>query len=290
MHIERLGTAEVEGIEMGDCYIFPKIDGSNGQLWWTIDDGVGRLHAASRNRELSLDNDNQGFFNWCVTEYGPTLARFFRANPSIRLYGEWLCPHALKTYRDEAWRKFYVFDVMLDDRFMHYDEYKMLLDQYEIEYIPPICMIRNPSYEKIMAQLDKNGYLIKDGQGTGEGVVIKNYNFVNKYGRVTWAKVVTNEFKAKHARESTTVIKDYYSVEQRIVDKYVTSSLVDKELHKIEEWTSKDIPRLLSTVYYCFITEEAWHFVKEFKSPKIDFALLNRLTVQKIKELKPELF
>ena len=34
-HIERLGTLEVEGIELGTCYVFPKIDGTNGSnLVW----------------------------------------------------------------------------------------------------------------------------------------------------------------------------------------------------------------------------------------------------------------
>ena len=32
-HIERLGTPEVDGILDGKCYIFPKIDGTNGQAW-----------------------------------------------------------------------------------------------------------------------------------------------------------------------------------------------------------------------------------------------------------------
>ena len=31
-HIERLGTTETNGIEMGMCYIFPKIDGTNFRI------------------------------------------------------------------------------------------------------------------------------------------------------------------------------------------------------------------------------------------------------------------
>ena len=33
-HIERLGSAEVDGILDGVCHIFPKLDGTNSQLWW----------------------------------------------------------------------------------------------------------------------------------------------------------------------------------------------------------------------------------------------------------------
>ena len=60
-HIERFGTSEVEGIEYGECYIFPKIDGTNSSLWIGND---GTLKAGSRKRELSIEKDNAGFLNW----------------------------------------------------------------------------------------------------------------------------------------------------------------------------------------------------------------------------------
>ena len=31
-HIERFGTSEVEQIEIGTCYVFPKIDGTNNMV------------------------------------------------------------------------------------------------------------------------------------------------------------------------------------------------------------------------------------------------------------------
>ena len=45
-HVERFGTTETNGIENGMCYVFPKIDGTNSQLWWK-EDGIlsGRLMA-----------------------------------------------------------------------------------------------------------------------------------------------------------------------------------------------------------------------------------------------------
>ena len=30
--------------------------------------------------------------------------------------------------------------------------------------------------------------------GVPEGVVIKNYNYENKYGRTTWAKIISEDF------------------------------------------------------------------------------------------------
>lgn len=285
-HVERFGTIETAGIENGMCYVFPKIDGTNASLWW--DDG---LRAGSRNRELVVGADNAGFYEWAKKQ--TVFKDFFAEYPNLRLYGEWLVPHTLRTYEESAWRNFYVFDVMDGDEYIPYDEYSKLLEKYGIEYIPPICKVENPTYERLVNQLEKNGYLIEDGKGTGEGIVIKNYEYKNRFGRTIWAKIVKNEFKAKHAKVSVTEIKESKIIEQEIVEKFVTKSLIEKEFSKIESetgWSSKFIPRLLSTVFYCLVKEESWNFIKEFKNPTIDFKRLSFFTNNRIKELMPELF
>lgn len=286
-HIERFGTAEVEGIQNGKCYIFPKIDGTNASLWWS-----NGLKAGSRNRELSIDNDNAGFYKWALGQ--EHIIQFLKSHQNVRLYGEWLVPHTLKTYNDNAWRNFYVFDVMVGDEYADYTKYSELLQQHNIEYIPPICIINNPSYERLIGLLEQNDYLVKDGNGIGEGIVIKNYDYKNKYGRVVWAKIVSNEFKGKHKKAMPNEIKEKNLVEKDIVDKYITRSLLDKEQSKIENemngWSSKYIPRLINVVFYNLIREESWNFVKEFKNPTIDFKRLSFFTTSKIKELKPDVF
>lgn len=285
-HVERFGTIETAGIENGMCYVFPKIDGTNAQLWWN-----GELCAGSRNRELVVGSDNAGFYEWAKKQ--TVFKDFFAEYPNLRLYGEWLVPHTLKTYQESAWRNFYVFDVMDGDEYMPYDEYSKLLEKYGIEYIPPICKVENPTYERLIAQLEKNDYLIEDGKGTGEGIVIKNYDYRNKFGRIVWAKIVANEFKAKHRKKDVTEIKEAKIIEQEIAEKFITKSLVEKEFAKINAeagWSSKFIPRLLSTVFYCLVKEESWNFIKEFKNPTIDFKRLSFFTNNRIKELMPELF
>lgn len=286
-HLERIGTTATQGIENGMCYIFPKIDGTNSQLWY--DNG---LQAGSRNRQLDELNDNAGFYLWALQQ--EKFKQLFSAFPNIRLYGEWLVPHTLKTYQADAWRNFYVFDVIENDNYLKYEEYQTILELYGIDYIPPICKIENPSYEKLIELLEKNTFLIEDGKGTGEGIVIKNYDFVNRFGNIVWAKIVKNEFKTKHAKVSAvSELKEKSLIEQKIVDKYVTKDLIEKEKAKIENesgWSSKYIPRLFNTVFYCLVSEESWNFVKEFKNPTIDFKRLSYLANNKIKELTPNLF
>ena len=285
-HLERFGTVAVEGIDIGECYIFPKIDGTNSQLWF--DD---KLCAGSRNRELSLDNDNAGFYNWAIKQ--DKLLKFFEKHPNLRLYGEWLVPHTLKTYSETAWRNFYVFDILEEDEYLHYEVYKQLLEEFGIEFIPPICKIANPSYDRLVSQLEKNGYLIQDGKGIGEGIVVKNYDYKNKFGNIIWAKIVSNEFKTSRDKCTTTELKENKLVEEEIVNKFVTLALVEKEFSKIaleNGWASKYIPRLLNTVFYCLIVEDGYNFIKEFKNPTINFKTLNAITTAKIKELMPHLF
>lgn len=62
LSLKRFGTDEVEGIELGECYIFPKLDGTNASTWLEEDD----LMAGSRNRTLGeeSDKDNAGFCKW----------------------------------------------------------------------------------------------------------------------------------------------------------------------------------------------------------------------------------
>lgn len=286
-HVEKIGTDEVEGIENGICYIFPKIDGTNSSLW--MDNGV--LKAGSRNRELTLLNDNGGFYAWALEQ--ESIKKFFGNNPDCRLFGEWLIPHTLKTYRNDAWRKFYVFDVLQNDSYILYEDYKITLDNYEIDYIPALCKIENPRPECLIGSLERNQFLIKDGEGQGEGIVIKNYDYRNKFGRKTWAKIVSTDFKDKHTRDwKVTELQQEVFIEEAIVEKYVNETLVEKEYSKIavEGWKSQYIPRLLSTVFYCLINEEMWNILKDFKNPKIDFKYLHLCTTRQIKKIKKELF
>lgn len=159
-HVERFGTDETAGIDNGTCYIFPKIDGTNASLWFN-----GELQAGSRNRHLSVNDDNAGFYNWALRQVKFKL--FFEQYPDVHLFGEWLVPHTIKTYRDDAWKNFYVFDVVNSNGYIPYETYKLMLEEFDIEYIPPICKIKHPSYKQLIGLLENNNYLIKDGEGIG---------------------------------------------------------------------------------------------------------------------------
>lgn len=294
-HIERYGTDEVEGIEDGICVVFPKIDGTNSSVWLGDD---GEIKAGSRRRELTLEKDNRGFYAYVLQD--ERLKNYLKKHPSHRLYGEFLVPHTLKTYRDDAWRRFYIFDVVeeYEDgsfRYLPYNEYKPLLEEFGLDYIPPIAILKNPTYENFIKLLDKTDFLIKDGAGPGEGIVIKNYDYRNKYGRQTWAKIVRSEFKEKfHKIMGAPEVKTKKVVEERIIDDFVTEAFIEKEYAKIVNekggWRSEYITMFFNKLFYTLIKEEMWNIVKKYKRPKIDFRRLYVMITLKVKEVKRELF
>jgi hypothetical protein len=289
MHLERYGNDAVDGIEVGFNYIFPKLDGTNAQVWRNED---GSLGFGSRNRTLSLDNDNAGFMNYGHTN--PKLIAFFDKYPDHRLYGEWLVPHSLKTYREDAWRKFYIFDVEGPCGLIQYEQYQPMLEEFGLDYLAPLAIIKNASYENYQHCLQKNVFLIRDGEGIGEGIVIKNYSFVNKFGDQVWAKVISNSFKEVHHKEMGAPIVGEDLIEEKIVRDFVTGDLVKKVYSKIVldqgGWESKYIPRLLETVFYDLITEEMWDILKKYNNPKVDFRLLKNLTIAEVKRTLSNLF
>ena len=288
--LKQLGKKDVEGINHGTVYLFSKLDGANASTF--VSDG--EVKAGSRNRILDCENDNAGFCAYVKSS--KNIQRLHKENPNLRLYGEWLVPHTVKDYKDDAWRKFYVFDVVQGDdednlKYLTYEEYQPLLEEYGMEYIPLITKLENPTEADITKYIEQSTFCLKDGFEP-EGLVAKNYNFTNRFGRILWAKYINPNFtngSSKHKK-----IIDLGSVENFIIDEFVTEHLIEKEFAKIVnevgEWSPKLINRLFHTVYYCIITEELdgftmWSIMKRFKNPNINFSDIKNTVAIKIRKV-----
>lgn len=290
-HIERLGSDEVEGILDGEIYIFPKIDGTNGCCYLGDD---SKLRCGSRRRELTLENDNGGFYR--AMSENKNIIDYLHTHPTHILYGEWLIPHTLRTYTDTAWRKFYVFDVFdtAENRYLSYTEYIFELELSNIDFVPMIKLIgdvmfvENTNSPDYFADfLNHNKYLLKADSGIGEGIVIKNYNYRNKYGRQTWAKIITDEFLEKKQQPKDKQSQDS-TIEQQIAAKYLTTAFLEKEFTKLKNelgsWKSEYTIRYLNTIYNVFIHEEIWDILKDYKNPTINFRLLQKSIYSQARE------
>lgn len=319
-HVERWGHPDVEGIEIGTVHVFPKLDGTNGSIWrgHGVVDPRLIVMAGSRTRQLGRvhheeePRDNHGFERWVCGEQYEMWRAVLDEHPAWQIYGEWLVPHTLKTYREEAWRRFWVFDVWHrgEGRYLPFDDYASELATLGADCIEPLCTIVNPSEEQLRREVEANTFMIRDGAGAGEGIVIKNYEWQNKYGRQPWAKIVRNEFKEENRRAfGTTEKHGEFQVEAAIAERYVTRALVDKERAKVrlaimEEngaagvtfesveatYRKQMIPRLLQTVYHAIVTEEMWTAVKEHRDPTINFKRLRAQVIHWTKKHASDLF
>ena len=305
-HVERIDADEVRGLLDGVCHVFPKMDGSN-MCAYTED---GEVRTMSRNREIRSPEPFAVF-----VEGHENIGRFLRDFPGIRLYGEWMVPHTVRSYRPDVWNRWFVFDVTAEDvdavyawgdgnelrcagrQYIPYEEYAPILDAYGIEYIPPLAVIENPDVSELGRIADEgNTWMVADGAGCGEGVVVKRYGFVNVYGRTAWAKVLNRSFsvfKVASRGSRCEEKRDGTTTEHEIALRYVTQDLVDKEYSRItaEGGQSGSVPgRLLSTVWHCVVTECMWDAVKRYKSPTVDFKLLRRECELRTKAIRPEVF
>lgn len=287
-HVEKLSNYdETEGILNGIVFVQPKIDGSNCCLWLENNE----IHCGSRNRELTFDYDHAGFMKYIYDnkeKYLNLLNRF----PNCIVYGEWLIPHTIKTYRKDAYNRFYVFDIVSQSEFYtDYVKIENACKECGIDYIPVMAKLKYPKVEDIIDLINQNHFLFPDNSFVGEGIVIKNLDFTNRYGRRVWAKIVTSDFKQnKHVKDE----KENYSLEQEIAEKYLTIDIMNKVYAKLmvgkEYWNNKLIPQFLGMVYHDFVVECCWQIVKDKKNPIINFKTLQNEVYKKVKEMNPELF
>ncbi len=300
-HVQHVDSDEAEGLLEGVCHVFPKLDGSNMCAY--LEDG--EVHTMSRNLEIS----NEEPFVRYVRD-NPGIGEFLRAFPGLRLYGEWLVPHTIRSYEGNAWNHWFVFDVFAEDgtavydnvidgervvldvdgrRYIPYEEYEPILRMFGIACIPPIAVIENPTPEDLGRMADNDATFLMS-VGSGEGVVVKRYGYVNKYGRTEWAKVINKEYSRARAIRCN---RPDGTLENEIVQRFVTPDLVSKEHAKIVELGAEraTIPaRLLSMVWHCLITEYMWDILRKFGNKRIDFKALKQECDIAVKEARPEVF
>lgn len=298
-HIMKLGTDEVDGILNGTVYLFYKIDGTNSQVFLKDD---GSLGYGSRNREIAAQDDNAGFAA-AMEGDGPLKAEFLSIlgeHPTWTIYGEWLVPHTLKTYAGDSWKKFYVFDVLdqATGRYLTYEEYSKVFssNKYErLRVIPLMEKLENPTPKDIEDRLQKTGAFLC-AAGLGEGIVIKNYDFINRFGRRTWAKMLTEDFleKKKNLRSTNREIKDKTiqdATEREIINKYLTDEHIAKEYSKICEKYGEAVmdPRhtfeLLNRVFIEFWSDNWEIILKKMHLPTVNFKTLKALCDARTKEV-----
>lgn len=268
--IHALHKEECEGILEGTCYIQEKVDGANASIWLGDD---GEIHYGSRTRDLFLANDNfNGFGDWVRAH--PRLKEFFANFPHIRLNGEWLVRHTIG-YRETSYKKFYLFDAEQCDGGMcmttDIEQLYKIAKEYDIPTAHFHGKFENPTLELIKFFAGRSVLGEK-----GEGVVVKNLSFRNKFGDVNFGKYVTQEFKEDNGVTfgGNNKFSDTYE-EMYFTNKFVTLPRVEKTLHKLESMegklSEKHIPRVMGMVFHDVMSEEANDMANHLAKSGADF-------------------
>jgi len=292
-HVERLGNEEVSGLLDGEVIIQEKIDGSNLTVAYDID--ADDVIICSRGRCLYASGLAYDAFRGAVTYVLnhpgilPMLRGVYNENhEQWILRGEWLVKHTL-LYDKESYGKFYVFDVQSQFsngcEYVHYDDYNVKLTHYAVELLPVLATLTNPTPEQIIPfSIGKSAY----GPNDREGIVVKRYDFKNIYGRTTWGKMVTADFKQKHKLNGGANKKD--GPELRFASFFVCQAIVLKEIEKIKDDHEgfihiKSMPEVMGRVWHALFHEELWNFIKKEKVKEFDFKVAEKQVYAAVREI-----
>lgn len=280
--IHRLGKEEVEGILEGECHIEEKIDGANVSIWL---DKRGEITCGSRNRELSEGFD--GFVDFVKGDASINL--LLHDHPTYRLYGEWLVRHTI-AYNETAYSKFYLFDIteVRDgeeaEEFFTKEQVLEIAKQYNLLTPEYHGLFINPTLEQIKEHVGKSVL------GTnGEGVVIKNHSFRDKFSNHNYAKIVTESFKEANSVTfgGNNKHSDSYW-EMYVINKYMTLARIEKIMNKTQPFVGKrldleHIPRIANSAYHDMLTEEIWEIQAKVES--LNFKTLKRVAMKKATQI-----
>lgn len=280
--IHRLGKDENDGILIGKCFLQEKIDGANTSVWLE----EGKIKKASRNHEI--ESGFNGFVDYIDAHEG--IKNLLNDFPAYRLFGEWLVRHTIQ-YNETAYKKWYMFDVLVggryedgrivEHRWLTTKEVDGLALKYGIDAPWIIDGLENPSEEYIRSLVGKSQL----GEH-GEGIVIKNFDYINRFGDCSFAKLVAEKFMEDNAVVfgGNNKHSDAYW-EAYVTNKYATLERVRKIMNKIqptidEKLDKKHTPRITNTCYHDILTEEIWEIQK--KVIKLDFRNLKRIALKKL--------
>jgi len=247
----------------------------------------GEIRVGSRNNDLTANgNEFNGAVKYANTHAG--IKEFLNYSPQCRLYGEWLVRHTL-SYNETAYKKFYLFDIYDEtaQKFISQEDVQSLGKEYGIETVPYLGELINPNLKELTKFVEGQESII--GGKVREGIVIRNPEFVNKFGDKVNAKLVSEGFMEDNGIVfgGNNKFSDCYW-EQYISNKYITLERVQKIMNKIqpevnERLDMQHIPRIIGTVYHDMITEEAWEIAN--KAHKVDFDNLKRICSKKAKQV-----
>lgn len=186
----KTGTREV--LKEGDIIsITEKLDGANASFIKDEAESMG-VSCFSRNNKLYPEKNQNlgGFYQWVEENISPLRDLLI---PNYRYFGEWTTKHKV-AYKPEYTNQFFLFSIWdeneqeyLPDTIVRIEAKRLGLRTvdyfYEGEFI---------SFEHLMSFVGKSSRTLEPD--TGEGIVVKNVNYRDRYNLQVFVKLVSKRF------------------------------------------------------------------------------------------------
>lgn len=192
-----------------------KLDGANASFR-----RVGNeIFVFSRNNQLNEENTLNGFYNW--VQENVTVSDLIE---DVIYFGEWTTKHKLN-YGDNH-KQFYLFDVydVANELYQSFSVVKRMAKELNLRLVPVFYEGKFQSLEHIESFVGQSHL----GE-VGEGVVVKNYHYLDRQGNQVFSKHVSAQFSEVNQVKRRTAPNPM----QDFLDQTLTEARVSKHLHKL---------------------------------------------------------
>lgn len=217
-----------EVLNKGDQIIIQeKIDGANASFA-VID---GELKCWSRNKELDAGNTLEGFYGWVKDNIDAD-----KLLEGVIYFGEWTARH--KVVYEGHEKEFFLYDIF-NLQLEEYVSFSMVRDEAKrlgLQLVPVFFEGEFESFDQLMSYVgrtDLNGTL--GGEPSGEGIVIKNVNYRDRFGKQLFVKLVIDKFAEVQKQKKPKNPKKTFNPEELKVRECTTVPRVKKQLFKMIE-------------------------------------------------------
>lgn len=227
--IVRLGhKSTVDVLNIGDYIVIQeKIDGANASF--RKDGDVVRAY--SRNKELNEENTLGGFYQWVQEN-----VKAEDLHEDAIYFGEWLNPHKVK-YPDYE-KQFFLYDIYdtETERYIGFRLVELQAEKLGLNLVPVFYDGEYQSFEHLESFVGKTalGGMLGDKQ-TGEGIVVKNVNYEDRFGRQLFVKLVVDDFREVQKQKKYKNPNEALTPEAILAHEVITQPRIEKLIYKFKD-------------------------------------------------------
>lgn len=292
MDIIRYGKRGTEDVlKQGDMItITEKLDFANASFRV---DNTNELGVSCYSRNITLDNNNTlgGFYEWVKDNIIPIKNKL---NPNYIYFGEWSGVKHKVLYKDEVYNRFWTFSVydIIKEEYLSDEIVLSECKRLGLDHVPYFYIGEFISYEHMMEFVGKSE-LTKE-TNTGEGIVIKNVNYRDRFSNQCFVKIVSDKFaefqnkKPKSKKESKELLVISSVLTKPRVEKILYKMIDDNEINSdygIEDMGN--ILKIISPKVYCDIIKEESDLFAGFDEKEIKKIIFKKTPVI-VKEIMKE--